>query len=85
VPDVLHIPTTMGAAVLAYNVPGVTTGLRLTPETVAGIFLGTITNWNDPAVVADNPTLALQVAYGTIVFWFALLVLRWLNVQPITA
>jgi phosphate transport system substrate-binding protein len=58
-PDVLHVPTTMGAVVLAYNLPGITTGLRLTPETVAGIFLGSISKWNDPALVADNPTLAL--------------------------
>lgn len=30
-------------------------------------------------------TLALQVAFGTIIFWFVLILLRWLNVQPITA
>ncbi|MCC6174034.1 MAG: phosphate ABC transporter substrate-binding protein PstS [Chloroflexi bacterium] len=59
VPDVLHIPTTLGSDVLAYNVPGVASGLRLTPETLAAIFLGTIAKWNDPALVADNPTLTL--------------------------
>ncbi|MCC6178966.1 MAG: phosphate ABC transporter substrate-binding protein PstS [Chloroflexi bacterium] len=58
-PDVLHIPTTMGSDVLAYNVSGVESGLKLTPETLAGIFLGTITKWNDPALAGDNPTLSL--------------------------
>jgi phosphate transport system substrate-binding protein len=58
-PDVLHIPMTMGSVVLAYNVPGVESGLKLTPETLSGIFLGTIAKWNDPALAADNPTLSL--------------------------
>jgi len=49
-----HIPTVMGAVVLVYNVPGLQS-LRLTPETLAGIFLGKISNWNDPALAKDNP------------------------------
>ncbi|HYV57277.1 MAG TPA: phosphate ABC transporter substrate-binding protein PstS, partial [Candidatus Nitrosopolaris sp.] len=53
-PDVVHIPTVLGAVVVAYHVPGVT-NLRLSGETLANIFLGKITKWNDPAVVADNP------------------------------
>src|SRR5207244_2490116 len=44
---VTHIPTVLGAVVLAYNVPGVTE-LKLSPATVAGIFLGKVTKWNDP-------------------------------------
>ena len=35
----LHFPTVMGAVVLSYNVPGVTMGLKLTPEAIAGIYL----------------------------------------------
>jgi phosphate transport system substrate-binding protein len=58
-PDVLHVPTTMGSVVLAYNVKGVQSGLKLTPDTLSGIFLGTINKWNDPALAADNPTLSL--------------------------
>lgn len=54
VPDVTHIPTVLGADVIAYNAPGVKS-LRLSPETLANIFLGKITKWNDPAIVADNP------------------------------
>jgi phosphate transport system substrate-binding protein len=53
--DVLHIPTVMGAVVVSYNLPSIGTGLRLTPEALAGIFLGEIKSWNDPAIVASNP------------------------------
>ena len=45
-----HIPTVMGAVVPAYNVPGVSGDLKFTPEALAGIFLGKITTWNDPAI-----------------------------------
>src|SRR5206468_4153878 len=44
-PNTVHIPTVMGAVVVTFNLPGVT-ALRLTPETVAGLFLGKITQWN---------------------------------------
>jgi phosphate transport system substrate-binding protein len=52
---ILHIPTTLGGVAVTYNIPGVSKQLRFTPETLAGIFLGTITKWNDPKLVADNP------------------------------
>src|SRR5512135_2404578 len=42
-----HIPTVLGAVVPAYNVPGVTEELKFSPAALAGIFLGTITSWND--------------------------------------
>ena len=38
----LHFPTVMGAVVLTYNIPGVTTTLKLSPEAIAGIYLGTV-------------------------------------------
>ncbi len=53
-----HIPTALGAIVPTYNVPEVTTQLLFTGETLAGIYLGDITRWNDPLLVADNPELA---------------------------
>jgi phosphate transport system substrate-binding protein len=53
-PNLQHIPTVMGAVVVIYNVPGLTS-LRLTPETLSAIFLGKITKWNDAALAADNP------------------------------
>jgi phosphate transport system substrate-binding protein len=52
---ILHIPTVMGAVVPAYNVPGVTGEIKFTPEVLAGIFLGKIQNWNDPAIAQTNP------------------------------
>jgi phosphate transport system substrate-binding protein len=56
---ILHIPTVMGAVVPAYNVPGVSGELKFTPEALAGIFLGKITSWNDPALVKANPGVNL--------------------------
>src|SRR4051794_26681539 len=56
---ILHFPTVMGAVVVTYNVQGVATGLKLTPEAIANVFLGNITKWNDPAIVAANPGVAL--------------------------
>jgi len=56
---ILHIPTVMGAVVPAYNVPGVSTELNFTPEVLAGIFLGKITTWNDPAIAKANPGISL--------------------------
>ncbi len=53
--ELLHIPTVAGAVVITYNVEGVETGLKLTPDTLSKIFMGTITKWNDPALKADNP------------------------------
>jgi phosphate transport system substrate-binding protein len=55
---VMHIPTVFGSIVLAYNLPGLT-GLKLDSDTLAGIFLGTITKWNDPKIAALNPDLKL--------------------------
>ena len=56
---ILHIPTVLGADVPAYNVPGVTGELKFTPEALAGIFLGKIQNWNDPALTKANPGVNL--------------------------
>ena len=56
---ILHFPTVLGAVVPVYNVPGVTTALRFTPEALAGIFLGTISRWNDKAIAGANPGVKL--------------------------
>jgi phosphate transport system substrate-binding protein len=56
---ILHVPTVLGADVPAYNIPGVTAELKFTPETLAGIFLGKITSWNDAALKKDNPGVSL--------------------------
>ncbi len=49
----VHVPTVLGAVVVTYNAP--IPQLKLTPETLAGIFLGKIQKWNDPALAAVNP------------------------------
>ena len=56
---ILHIPTVLGAVVPAYNVPGVSSELKFTPEALAGIFTGKITTWNDPAIAKVNPGVTL--------------------------
>lgn len=56
---ILHLPTVLGAVVPVYNLPTVSGALRFTPDALAGIFLGTITKWNDPAIAAANPQAKL--------------------------
>ena len=63
----LDLPMVTGPIALAYNVSGVDS-LTLTPEVIAGIFSGTITNWNAPEIAALNsgvtlPDLAIQAVH----------------------
>ena len=51
------LPMTAGEIVLAYNLPGNPQGLKLPREVYSNIFLGKITQWNDPALVAANPDI----------------------------
>jgi phosphate transport system substrate-binding protein len=55
----VHIPETIGAVTLAYNLPEVHGGLKLSGQVIANIFLGEITNWNDPAIASLNPDITL--------------------------
>jgi phosphate transport system substrate-binding protein len=50
----LHLPTVLGAVVPVYNVPEVT-DLRFSGSVLADIYLGRISNWNDPSIAKDNP------------------------------
>lgn len=64
---VIHIPTCLGAVVLAYNLPQISS-LNLTGEIVADIFLGNITKWNDERIQSINkgvtlPALAITPVY----------------------
>jgi phosphate transport system substrate-binding protein len=52
---ILHVPTVLGAVVPAYNVSGVSGEIKFTPDVLAGIFLGKITNWNDKGIASVNP------------------------------
>ena len=56
---VVHVPMVIGGVVAAYNVPGLSNGLRLTGDVLAKIFLGNITRWNDSEIRALNPTVTL--------------------------
>jgi phosphate transport system substrate-binding protein len=56
---IVHIPTVVGAVVPVYNVPGLTRELKFSGPLLAEIFLGRITNWNDPAIARLNEGVAL--------------------------
>jgi phosphate transport system substrate-binding protein len=61
--EVLHLPTVMGAVVLTYNVPAVSGAkLKFDGQTIADIFLGKITKWNDARIAALNPGVSLPAA-----------------------
>ncbi len=65
---IIHIPVTLGAVAIAYNLPGVTTRIKLTGPVLAAIFLGTIKSWDDPQIKAVNtgvtlPHLTITVAH----------------------
>ena len=51
---VVHIPTVVGGVVPIYRIDGFVRDLRFTPEILAGIYLGTITRWDDPRIKAAN-------------------------------
>jgi len=59
---VIHIPTAIGAVVPVYNLDGVAEGLKLTPDVLAGIYLGKITRWNDPKIAELNRTVTIPNA-----------------------
>jgi phosphate transport system substrate-binding protein len=56
--DVVHIPTVLGAVVIAYNLPGVD-GLKLSNDLLEKIFMGEITKWDNPAIKANNSGVSL--------------------------
>ena len=65
----IQFPTVIGGVVPVVNIDGVEPGqLKLDGETLANIYLGKISNWNDPAIAALNPDLTLPDAAITTVF-----------------
>lgn len=64
---IVHIPTCMGAVVIAYNLPGVN-NLKMNPELLENIFMGTITKWDDPKIKAVNSDLNLPDMKITVVY-----------------
>ena len=56
---ILHIPMTSGAEAIIYNLPGITSGLKLTPDVLADIYLKKVTKWNDARITVINPGMTL--------------------------
>ncbi len=65
--EVIHIPTCMGAVVIAYNLPGVE-NLKMTPSLLESIFMGTVTKWNDPRIKEVNEGINLPDMNITVVY-----------------
>src|SRR3954451_19060334 len=57
--DPVHVPTVFGAVTVSYNVQGVEKGLKLDGATVADMFLGKVTKWNDPSIAKQNSGVKL--------------------------
>lgn len=56
---IVHIPMTIGAVAIIYNLPSIGSGqLKLTPDVVADIYLKKITKWNDPRILSLNPVFS---------------------------
>ena len=62
-----HVPMTLGAVVVTYNLPDAKAAIKLTPEALTGVFMGEIKKWNDPKLVADNPDAKLPATNITVV------------------
>jgi phosphate transport system substrate-binding protein len=52
---IFHIPTAIGAVAVVYNLRGIGSGLKLTPDVLGDIYIGRIARWNDPRIVSLNP------------------------------
>ena len=63
VASVIHIPVVAAPVAVMYNLPNKSKTLNLSADTLAGIFAGTITKWNDPKIVADNNRTVTTVIY----------------------
>jgi ABC-type phosphate transport system substrate-binding protein len=55
----IYVPIVGAGIAFMYNIPGLTKTLQLSSYTACGLLTGGITNWNDPAIAADNPGLTL--------------------------
>src|SRR5205823_5150600 len=58
-PDVMMIPMTSGSEAIVYNLEGLSSGMWISQEVLADIYLGRITKWNDAKLTAINPSLSL--------------------------
>lgn len=60
--SLVQIPVSAGPVCLIYNLPNLKAPLRFSSKALAGIYLGTIINWQDPAIARDNPGVSLPRA-----------------------
>lgn len=58
-PPLVQIPESAGPVCITYNLPELKSPLKLSGNTLAGIYLGKIKNWQDPAIKKDNPGVSL--------------------------
>lgn len=65
---IIHVPVVLGGVVPSYNLPGVSRDVRFTPAALAGIYLGTITRWNDPELTRANPDIQLPAHEIAVIF-----------------
>ena len=65
--NVIHVPVTLGAVAMSYNLTGISGHLNLTPDIIAGMYLGKITSWDDASIKAANPGVTLPRQTITIV------------------
>ena len=61
-PPAVQVPATAGPVCVIYNLPSLDRPLRLSPRSLAGIYLGRIISWQDPELVKDNPAARLPKA-----------------------
>lgn len=66
--QVLQVPVALGGVSISYNVPGVASGLKLTPKVLADIFLGNVKTWNDSEIKSLNPGVKLPSNPITVVY-----------------
>jgi phosphate transport system substrate-binding protein len=59
---ILHFPTVLGAVIPIYNISGVSGELNFTQKALSGVYLGTITKWNDPEIAKANSGVNLPAA-----------------------
>ena len=64
---IIHVPVTLGAVAMSYNLSGVSGHLNLTPDIIVGMYLGTITSWDDAAIKTANPGVTLPHETITVV------------------
>ncbi|MEM7727454.1 MAG: phosphate ABC transporter substrate-binding protein PstS [Cyanobacteria bacterium P01_A01_bin.45] len=65
---VILVPTTAGGIAIAYNLPDIKSGLKLSRQVYTDIFLGNITRWDDPKITSINPDLNLPSAPITVIY-----------------